>query len=170
MLPAIFIGHGTPMNAIEVNEFTKEWKKIAAFIPRPGAILSISAHWLTKGTKVSTLENPKTIHDFYGFPRALFDVEYKAKGSPQLAERTIELSGDAAVGDKSWGIDHGTWSVLNVMYPEADIPVYQMSIDRQAPPRDHFNLGKRLLPLRSEGVLILGSGNIVHNLGILDFT
>ncbi len=170
MLPTIFIGHGTPMNAIEINEFTKEWKKLAAFIPRPGAILSISAHWLTKGTKVSTLENPTTIHDFYGFPRALFEVEYKAKGCPQLAERTIGLSGGTAVGDKSWGIDHGTWSVLNVMYPEADIPVYQMSIDRQAPPLDLYNLGARLLPLRDEGVLILGSGNIVHNLGLLDFS
>jgi len=170
MMPVIFIGHGSPMNAIEKNEYTEGWIKIAASIPKPDAILSISAHWLTKETLVSTLENPKTIHDFYGFPKALYDVEYKATGNPELALKTIDLLNDVAKADKSWGIDHGTWSVLNVMYPNADIPVYQMSIDKDATPQELFSLGQRLKPLRESNVLIMGSGNIVHNLGILDFS
>lgn len=170
MMPVLFIGHGSPMNAIEDNAYTKGWESIAASIPRPAAILSISAHWLTQGTKVSILDNPKTIHDFYGFPKELFDMEYKAKGSPLYAEKTIELLSDVAVSDDSWGLDHGTWSVLNVMYPKAEIPVYQMSIDRQATPRELFNIGKQLQPLRESGVLIMASGNVVHNLGLIDFS
>ena len=170
MMPVIFIGHGSPMNAIESNEYTKEWEKIAYSIPKPLAILSISAHWLTRGTKVSTLENPKTIHDFYGFPKALFDVEYQAKGSPLYAKKTIDLLSDVVDSDDSWGVDHGTWSILNVMYPKADIPVYQMSIDGQATPLELFNIGRRLKLLRESGVLIMGSGNIVHNLRMIDFS
>lgn len=170
MMPVIFIGHGTPMNAIEDNSFTRGWKEIAASIPIPKAILSISAHWLTNGTRVSTLENPETIHDFYGFPKELFDVEYKAKGSPQMAEETIKLLSGVAAPDTDWGLDHGTWSVLRVMYPAADIPVYQMSIDSVSSPAQLYDIGSRLKPLRERGVLILGSGNIVHNLGRVDFS
>lgn len=170
MMPVLFIGHGSPMNAIEDNEFTNVWKEIAASIPKPEVILSISAHWMTEGTRVSTLENPETIHDFYGFPKALYDVEYKAKGSPEHATKTIELLQDIAIEDNSWGLDHGTWSVLNVMYPKADIPVYQMSINSQATPKELMDIGKRLKSLRESNVLIMGSGNIVHNLGRLDFT
>ncbi len=170
MMPVIFIGHGSPMNAILENEFTKSWKKIAASIEKPGAILSISAHWMTKGTRVLTVENPKTIHDFNGFPQALNDVEYKAKGNSELALKTIDLLGDVAVADNNWGLDHGTWSVLNVMYPEADIPVYQISIDYQSTPQELFNIGKILKILRESNVLIMGSGNIVHNLRTLDYS
>ena len=170
MMPVLFVGHGSPMNTIENNEYTKGWQEIAFSIPKPTAILSISAHWLTNGTQVSILENPKTIHDFYGFPKALFDMEYKAKGSPMLAEKTIELLGDIAIADNNWGLDHGTWSVLSVMYPKADIPVYQMSIDRKATPEELFEIGKKLKTLRDSNVLILGSGNVVHNLGVLDFS
>jgi len=170
MMPVIFIGHGSPMNAIEKNEYTEGWIKIAASIPKPDSILSISAHWLTKGTLVSTLENQKTIHDFYGFPKELYDVEYNATGNPELALKTIDLLSDVAKADKSWGIDHGTWSVLNVMYPNADIPVYQMSIDKDATPQELFEIGNRLKPLRESNVLIMGSGNIVHNLGLVNFS
>jgi len=170
MSPVIFIGHGTPMNAIEDNEFTREWKKIAATIPKPDAILSVSAHWVTKGTKVLTSDEPETIHDFYGFPKSLYDIEYKAKGSPKFSDKTINLLGNAAVGDTEWGLDHGTWSVLHIMYPNADIPVYQLSIDRYASPQELFEIGKKLRPLREENILIMGSGNIVHNLGMVDFS
>lgn len=142
MMPVIFVGHGSPMNAIEDNEFTNGWKQIAAMIPKPSAILSISAHWETKGTRVSTLEQPETIHDFYGFPRALYEVEYKAEGSPEFAKKALELLGDNAIEDRNWGLDHGTWSVLKVMYPEADIPVFQMSIDNQGTPEELFEIGK----------------------------
>ena len=170
MMPVLFVGHGSPMNAIEENEFTKGWEKIAASIPKPQAVLSVSAHWETVGTRVSTLEDPETIHDFYGFPKALFDVEYKAKGSPLYEEKTIDLLDGLAAADESWGIDHGTWSVLNVMYPKADIPVFQVSIDRQATAQDLFKIGKMLKPLRESGILIMGSGNVVHNLGRVDFS
>lgn len=168
MMPVIFVGHGSPMNAIEDNEYTQGWRNIAAFIPKPDVILSVSAHWETRGTKVCVLENPETIHDFYGFPKELFDMEYPAKGSPLFAAKTIELLGDAAA-DKTWGLDHGTWSVLSAMYPAADIPVFQVSIDGQASPAELFEIGKKLKPLREEGVLIFGSGNVVHNLGMVDF-
>lgn len=170
MMPVIFVGHGSPMNAIEENEFTEGWREIAANIPKPKAILCISAHWETEGTKVSILENPKTIHDFYGFPKELFAVEYKAKGSPEFACQTLDLLGDMATSDNYWGIDHGAWSVLRVMYPEAEIPVYQLSINQHAIPEELFDLGKRIAPLREKGVLIMGSGNIVHNLRIADFS
>jgi len=170
MMPVIFIGHGSPMNAIEDNEFTNGWKEIANVISKPTVILSISAHWETNGTKVSTVENPKTIHDFYGFPEELYNVQYKAKGSSETAFKTIELLEGIAVADTSWGLDHGTWSVLHVMYPGADIPVYQMSIDRNATPQELFELGKKLKSLRDHNVLIMGSGNIVHNLGIMDYS
>ena len=170
MMPVIFIGHGSPMNAIEENEYTKGWKEIADNIPKPKVILSISAHWVTDGTKVSTVENPKTIHDFYGFPKELYDVEYKAKGSLESAVKTIELLDGIARADHSWGLDHGTWSVLRVMYPNADIPVYQMSIDMNATPKELFEIGKKLKSLRDSDILILGSGNIVHNLGIMDYS
>ena len=170
MMPVIFIGHGSPMNAIEENEYTKGWKEIANSITRPSAILSISAHWVTNGTKVSTVENPKTIHDFYGFPKELYDVEYKAKGSTEIALKTIELLDGIAVADNSWGLDHGTWSVLNVMYPNADIPVYQMSIDMNAMPQELFEIGRKLKSLRDSNILIMGSGNIVHNLGIMNYS
>lgn len=170
MMPVMFIGHGSPMNAIEDNEFTRTWKRIADSIPVPSAILCVSAHWLTRGTRVSTLENPETIHDFYGFPKALFDIEYPAKGSPALAARTLDLLSPIAIGDNSWGIDHGTWSLLHVMYPDADIPVFQLSIDRMAKPEELFEIGRKLQPLRNENVLILGSGNIVHNLRMVNFS
>ncbi|SEW22901.1 4,5-DOPA-extradiol-dioxygenase [[Clostridium] fimetarium] len=170
MMPVIFIGHGSPMNAIEENEYTKGWKEIADNIPQPKVILSISAHWVTDGTKVSTVENPKTIHDFYGFPKELYDVEYKAKGSLESAIKTIELLDGIARADDSWGLDHGTWSVLRVMYPNADIPVYQMSIDMNATSKELFEIGKKLKSLRDSDILILGSGNIVHNLGIMDYS
>jgi len=170
MMPVIFIGHGSPMNAIEDNEYTKGWKEIADNIPKPSAILSISAHWVTNGTKVLTLENPRTIHDFYGFPTELYDVEYKAKGSPEIALKTIELLEGIAVADNSWGLDHGTWSVLHIMYPNADIPVYQISIDMNATPQELFEIGKKLKSLRDNNILIMGSGNIVHNLGIMDYS
>lgn len=170
MMPVLFIGHGSPMNAIEDNEFTRGWKKIAASLPVPSAILCVSAHWLTKGTRVSPQEVPETIHDFYGFPKALFDIQYPAKGSPELAARTLDLLSPFASGDTSWGIDHGTWSLLHVMYPEADIPVFQLSIDRMASPEELFEIGRKLYPLRTQNVLILGSGNIVHNLRMVDFS
>jgi len=170
MMPVIFIGHGSPMNAIEDNEYTKGWKEITNFIPKPVAILSISAHWVTNGTKVSILENPKTIYDFYGFPQELYNVEYKAKGSSEIAFKTIELLDGIAVADSSWGLDHGTWSVLHVMYPNANIPVYQMSIDMNATPKELFQIGKKLKSLRDNNILIMGSGNIVHNLGIMDYS
>lgn len=169
MMPVIFIGHGSPMNAIENNGYTKVWKEIAASLPKPDVILSISAHWTTKGTRVSTLEKPQTIHDFYGFPQELFEVEYKAKGARILALETVDLL-EGAAEDESWGLDHGTWSVLNVMYPDADIPVYQLSIDEQATPQELFKIGEKLKPLREKNVLIMGSGNIVHNLRILDYS
>ena len=170
MMPVLFVGHGSPMNAIESNKFTKGWQEIATSIPIPTAILSISAHWLTDGTHVSTVENPNTIHDFYGFPQTLFSVKYNAKGCPLLAQETIDLLGGIAVADNSWGLDHGTWSVLRVMYPNANIPVYQLSINTQATPKELFEIGRKLKPLRERNVLILASGNVVHNLGVLDFS
>jgi len=169
MSPVIFIGHGSPINAIENNEFTKGWKEISSSFPKPDAILSISAHWVTNGTKVLISEHPETIHDFYGFPKSLYDIEYKANGSPNFAEKTIKLLEDTATRNDEWGLDHGTWSVLHIMYPKADIPVYQLSIDKYASPQEIFEIGKKLKSLREENVLIMGSGNIVHNLGMLDF-
>jgi 4,5-DOPA dioxygenase extradiol len=164
-LPALFIGHGSPMNGIEDNEFSRTWAKFGKEIPKPNAVLVISAHWLTNGTHITAMDNPKTIHDFGGFPQALFDVEYPAKGSPELAKATSELITSTNVGlDHDWGLDHGTWTVVRHMYPEADIPVLQLSIDYNKPPQYHYDLAKQLASLRKKGVLIIGSGNMVHNL------
>jgi len=170
MMPVLFIGHGSPMNAIEDNEFTENWKKIASQIPKPKSILVVSAHWVTGKTSVSTLEQPKTIHDFYGFPKELFDMEYRAKGAKETAVRTLELLEASAVEDNNWGLDHGAWSILHVMYPNADIPVFQVSINGKATPHELFETGKKLKELRKENVLIVGSGNVVHNLGMMDFS
>lgn len=167
-MPSLFIGHGSPMNAIEENLFAAAWMDAALAIPRPKAILSVSAHWETDGSMVTAMASPRTIHDFYGFPEELFRVEYPAPVAPELAERVVKLFKDNEVkADESWGLDHGTWSVLRRMYPKANIPVIQLSLDRQKSPREHVALAKQLLPLRDEGVLIIGSGNIVHNLPLM---
>jgi 4,5-DOPA dioxygenase extradiol len=163
--PVLFVGHGSPMNGIEDNEFSQYWKKLAQEIERPKAILCISAHWLTKGTFVTAMEKPKTIHDFGGFPQALFDVQYPAPGDPILAAETAKLITSTHVEfDHDWGLDHGTWTIVRHMYPDADIPVLQMSIDYNQPAQYHYDLAKELNSLRKKGVLIIGSGNMVHNL------
>jgi len=169
-MPALFVGHGSPMNAIEENEFTRTWKKIAEEIPKPEAILSISAHWFTDRTRILDEINPKMTYDMSGFPRELYKVNYKAPGAPELAHFTKNLISENVKVDNSWGYDHGTWSVLNVMYPKADIPVYQLSVDRNANADIHFEIGKEISALREKGVLILGSGNVVHNLSKVDFS
>lgn len=164
-MPVLFIGHGSPMNAIEDNIFSKRWQQMGKEIPTPKAVVVVSAHWLTKGTMVTAMPNPKTIHDFGGFPQALFDVQYPAPGSPELATEIQKLITNPAVElDHDWGLDHGTWSVVKHMYPEADIPVLQLSIDYYKPAAYHYELAKQLLALRKKGVLIIGSGNMVHNL------
>lgn len=167
-MPALFIGHGSPMNAIEDNEFSRAWQETAKLLPVPEAILCISAHWETHGTHIGDMQSPRTIHDFYGFPSPLFAMQYPAPGSPQLAQRVMNLVGDRTVqADESWGLDHGTWSVLCRMYPQADIPVVQLSLDRDLSPEEHYSLGRQLGQLRREGVLVMGSGNMVHNLRIM---
>ena len=164
-MPVLFIGHGSPMNAIEDNIFSKRWQQMGKEIPTPKAVVVVSAHWLTKGTMVTAMPNPKTIHDFGGFPQALFDVQYPAPGSPELANEIQKLITNPAVElDHDWGLDHGTWSVVKHMYPDADIPVLQLSIDYYKPASYHYELAKQLLALRKKGVLIIGSGNMVHNL------
>jgi 4,5-DOPA dioxygenase extradiol len=171
-MPALFIGHGNPMNAIEESIYAAAWREAAASIPRPRAILCISAHWETEGTCVTAMEKPKTIHDFYGFPDALYQVQYPAPGSRSLAERVRQLVSSTAVRPDdgySWGLDHGAWSVLRRMYPAADIPTVQISLDRSQHPRFHYDLGRELHALRQEGVLIVGSGNMVHNLRLLQW-
>lgn len=169
-MPVLFLGHGSPMNAIEDNEFSAYWKKLGQEIPKPEAVLCISAHWLTRGTHITAMENPRTIHDFGGFPQRLFDVEYKVPGNPKLAKETKQLIQSTDVGlNHDWGLDHGTWSVIKQMYPGADIPVLQLSIDYHRPGQYHYDLAKELMALRYKGVLIVGSGNMVHNLGMISF-
>lgn len=164
-MPVLFLGHGSPMNAIEENEFVKGFRDVAKEIPNPNAILCVSAHWETRGTFVTAMEKPMTIHDFGGFPQALFDVKYPAPGSPELARETKSLVKKIDVGlDDKWGLDHGAWSVIKHMYPKADIPVIQMSLDYSQTPQFHYELARELKSLREKGVLIVGSGNMVHNL------
>lgn len=170
LMPVLFVGHGSPMNAIEDNEWSASWVALAEALPQPKAILCISAHWETRGAYVSATPTPETIHDFYGFPKALFDVHYNASGSPELAKRIAALISDPPIHlDPGRGLDHGSWSVLCRMYPEADIPVVQLSLDTRQPGGYHYQLGTQLQALREEGVLIIGSGNIVHNLGLFRF-
>jgi 4,5-DOPA dioxygenase extradiol len=165
-MPAVFFGHGSPMNALEQNRYTDAWRRIGASLPKPKAILCVSAHWMTHGTAVTAMDKPRTIHDFGGFPQALFEVQYPAPGNPLLAARVRELLAPVKVQqDQSWGLDHGTWSVLAHLFPDANVPVVQLSLDTNQPPRYHYELGAHLAPLRDEGVLIIGSGNVVHNLG-----
>jgi len=164
-MPVLFIGHGNPMNAIEENEFSLKWRQLGKEIAQPKAVLCISAHWLTKGTHVTAMENPRTIHDFGGFPQRLFDVDYPAPGDMELAQRTQQIITSTEVGlDHDWGLDHGCWSVVKQMYPHADIPVLQLSIDYHKPAQYHYDLARELASLRRKGVLIIGSGNMVHNL------
>ncbi|MEI8049591.1 MAG: 4,5-DOPA dioxygenase extradiol [Bacteroidota bacterium] len=169
-MPVLFVGHGSPMNAIEQNEFTKGWQSVTKSLPKPKAILCISAHWETRGTFVTAMAKPPTIHDFGGFPPELFAVQYPAPGDAELAKETKNLVGKTGVGlDEKWGLDHGAWSVLKVMYPDADIPVIQLSLDYTQSPQYHYDLAKELASLRKKGILIIGSGNMVHNLRILDW-
>lgn len=164
-MPVLFLGHGSPMNAIEENEFVTGFRKVGSEITKPNAILCISAHWETRGTYVTAMENPKTIHDFGGFPQELFEVQYPAPGHPGLAQEAKEIVTQTNVElDDKWGLDHGAWSVIKHMYPDADVPVIQMSLDYRQSPRFHYELAKELASLRQKGVLIVGSGNLVHNL------
>jgi 4,5-DOPA dioxygenase extradiol len=167
-LPVLFMGHGSPMNAIEENEFVQGFRNMGESIAKPNAILCISAHWETRGTYVTAMEKPRTIHDFGGFPQALFDVQYPAPGSPALARETAAMVTKTTVGlDERWGLDHGCWSVVKHLYPAADVPVLQLSLDYTQPPQYHYELAKELAGLRKKGVLITGSGNMVHNLGMI---
>lgn len=167
-MPALFVGHGSPMNALEDNEFSREWAEVGASLPTPKAILCVSAHWETASPRVTAMALPRTIHDFRGFPDALFSLRYPAPGAPELAHHLLAMGLDAELRlDHDWGLDHGTWCVLCRMFPRAEIPVLQLSLARNREPEFHFNLGAALRPLRDEGVLIVGSGNIVHNLSTL---
>ncbi len=171
LMPVLFIGHGSPMNGIEDNEFSQRWSQMAKEIPTPTAVLVVSAHWFSKGTRVTAMDFPETIHDFGGFPQALFDVQYPAPGSPALAMETTALILSAHVElDHDWGLDHGAWTVVRHMYPEAKIPVLQLSIDYTKPPQYHYELAKELYGLRKKGVLIIGSGNMVHNLRMVSWS
>ena len=165
VMPVLFIGHGSPMNGIEDTAFSRRWSQMAKEIPTPKAVLVVSAHWFTKGTKITAMDFPKTIHDFGGFPQELFDVQYPAPGNPVLAKETADLLHSAHVEfDHDWGLDHGAWTIIRHMYPEANIPVLQLSIDYTKGPQYHYDLAKELNALRKKGVLIIGSGNMVHNL------
>lgn len=164
-MPAIFFGHGNPLNALQENAYTRAWEAIGKSVPTPRAIVSISAHWYTRGTRVTGMSTPRTIHDFGGFPRELYEVQYPAPGDPMLARQLQKLLQPLPVElDAEWGLDHGTWSVLHHVFPGADIPVLQLSLDRTQPSAFHYELGRRLAPLRHDGVLVMGSGNLVHNL------
>jgi 4,5-DOPA dioxygenase extradiol len=164
-MPVIFVGHGSPMNAIEDNQWSQGFRKVAALLPRPKAVLSISAHWFVPGTHTTGNERPKTIHDFGGFPEELFAVQYAAAGDPALARRVVGLLERAQASvNMDWGLDHGTWTVLEYLFPEASVPVVQLSIDDRLPPAKHLELARSLAPLRDEGVLVMGSGNVTHNL------
>ncbi len=169
-MPVLFIGHGSPMNGIEHNQFSESWAQLAKEIPTPEAILVVSAHWLSRGTKITAMDFPETIHDFGGFPKALFDVQYPAPGNPELAKETASIIKSADVElVHDWGLDHGAWTVIRNMYPDAKIPVLQLSIDYTKGPQFHYELAKELSSLRSKGVLIIGSGNMVHNLRMISF-
>ncbi|MCX8957915.1 4,5-DOPA-extradiol-dioxygenase [Erwinia psidii] len=164
-MPALFLGHGSPMNVLEENVYTKTWRKLGETLPRPKAIIAVSAHWYTRGTAVTAMERPRTIHDFGGFPQALFDTHYPAPGSPALAREVAEVLSPVSVDlDRQWGFDHGSWGVLIKMYPEADIPLVQLSVDSTQPPAVHYELGRKLAVLRDKGIMIVASGNVVHNL------
>jgi len=164
-MPVLFVGHGSPMYVIEENEFTRSWQQLGETIPTPKAIICISAHWETRGTHVTSMPQPPTIHDFGGFPRELYEIQYPAPGNPELAKDTINtIHGTNVQSDDKWGLDHGAWSVIRRMYPKADIPVIQMSLDYNKSPKEHYELAKELASYRDKGVLIIGSGNIVHNL------
>ncbi|AMM50849.1 dioxygenase [Rufibacter sp. DG15C] len=169
-MPVLFVGHGSPMNGIEDNEFSQRWKKLAQDIPVPKAVLVISAHWFTKGTKITAMDFPKTIHDFGGFPQELFAVQYPAPGDAAIAKGTVDLIKSTHVElDHDWGLDHGTWTIVRHMYPDANVPVLQLSIDYTKGPQYHYDLAKELQALRKKGVLIMGSGNMVHNLRMMDW-
>lgn len=169
-MPVLFLGHGSPMNAIEENEFVQGWRVIGKTLPKPNAVLCVSAHWETKGTFVTAMEKPKTIHDFGGFPKELYEVQYPAPGSPELAKEVSNIITKKEVGlDDKWGLDHGAWSVIKHLYPNADVPVIQMSLDKSQSPQYHYALAKELSTLRNKGVFIVGSGNMVHNLRMVDW-
>ena len=169
-MPALFVGHGSPMNAIEENSYTEQWERLGSSLPRPEAILSVSAHWYTRGTRITDAPEPRIIYDMYGFPKALYQVQYPAPGQPELAHRIKELLSVPVLIDNEWGCDHGTWSVLCRVYPKADIPVLQLSIDGTMPGEFHYQIGQELAALREEGIMILGSGNVVHNLSRIDWS
>ena len=170
-MPVLFVGHGSPMIAIKEDRFTEGFKKIAADIPKPKAIICVSAHWETSETAVTAMEHPKTIHDFGGFPQALYEIEYPAPGSPELADEIVKALTLSPIekDENEWGLDHGCWTVLKYLYPDADIPIVQLSLDHFKTPRQHYELSKQLAPFREKGVLIIGSGNMIHNLRIIDW-